>query len=48
MPYKVFICIKYLEDVLKQLQDMGVRDIAVYDPRLAPAASSPAGSRYCL
>ena len=34
MPYKVFICIKYLEDVLKQLQDMGVRDIAVYDPRL--------------
>ncbi len=34
VPYKVFICIKYLEDVLKQLQDMGVRDIAVYDPRL--------------
>ena len=34
VPYKVFICIKYFEDVLAQLQDMGVRDIAIYDPRL--------------
>lgn len=33
-PFKVFICIKYFESVLLQLQDMGIRNIAVYDPGL--------------
>ncbi len=34
-PYKIFICIKYFEEVLAQLKGMGVKDISVYDPRLA-------------
>lgn len=34
VPFKVFICIKYFEDVLTQLKDMEVGDISVYDPRL--------------
>lgn len=33
-PFKVFICIKYFEEVLVQLKEMGVKDISVYDPRL--------------
>lgn len=33
-PFKVFICIKYFEEVLFQLKGMDVQDIAVYDPRL--------------
>ncbi len=33
-PYKVFICIKFFEDVLMQLKELGIRDISVYDPRL--------------
>ncbi|MCM1216983.1 MAG: adenylyltransferase/cytidyltransferase family protein [Lachnospiraceae bacterium] len=33
-PFKVFICIKFFEDVLEQLKDMGIKDISVYDPRL--------------
>ena len=33
-PFKVFICIKFFEDVLSQLKEMGVKDISVYDPRL--------------
>lgn len=33
-PFKVFICIKYFEEVLSQLKEMGVKDISVYDPRL--------------
>lgn len=33
-PFKVFICIKYFEEVLSQLKGMGVKDISVYDPRL--------------
>ena len=34
VPYKVFICIKFFEDVLEQLKSMGVSDISIYDPRL--------------
>lgn len=34
VPFKVFICIKFFEDVLSQLKDMDIRDISVYDPRL--------------
>ena len=34
VPYKVFVCIKYFENVLIQLKDMGVRNISIYDPRL--------------
>lgn len=34
VPYKVFICIKYFEDVLAQLKSMEVRDISIFDPRL--------------
>ena len=34
IPFKVFICIKFFEDVLTQLKSMDVRDISVYDPRL--------------
>lgn len=33
-PFKVFICIKFFEEVLLQLKRMGIRDISVYDPRL--------------
>lgn len=33
-PFKIFICIKFFEDVLVQLKELGVGDIAVYDPRL--------------
>lgn len=33
-PFKVYICIKYFEDVLAQLKGMQVKDISVYDPRL--------------
>lgn len=33
-PFKVFICIKFFEDVLAQLKEMEIRDISVYDPRL--------------
>lgn len=33
-PFKVFICIRYFEEVLSQLKEMGVRDISVYDPGL--------------
>lgn len=32
--YKVFVCIKFFEEVLAQLKAMGVRDISIYDPRL--------------
>ncbi|MCM1047738.1 MAG: adenylyltransferase/cytidyltransferase family protein [Clostridiales bacterium] len=32
--FKVFICIKFFDDVLTQLKEMGIRDISVYDPRL--------------
>ncbi|WP_294214806.1 adenylyltransferase/cytidyltransferase family protein [Pseudobutyrivibrio sp.] len=34
LPYRVFICIKYYEDVLSQLKKMEVRDISIYDPRI--------------
>lgn len=34
VPFKVFICIKFFEDVLTQLKTMDIRDISVYDPRL--------------
>lgn len=33
-PFKVFVCIKYFEEVLKQLKDMGVKEISVYDWRV--------------
>ncbi len=33
-PCKVFICIKFFEDVLSQLKEMNIKDISVYDPRL--------------
>lgn len=33
-PFKVFICIKFFEEVLLQLKGMGIGDISVYDPRL--------------
>lgn len=33
-PFKVFICIKYYEEVLSQLQGMDVKDISIYDPRI--------------
>ena len=32
--YKVLICIKFYEEVLKQLKEMGIKDISVYDPRI--------------
>ncbi len=32
--YKVFICIKFYDDVLDQLKNMSVPNIAVFDPRL--------------
>jgi len=31
-PYKVFLCIKYYDDVLKQLKSYGTKNIAVYKP----------------
>lgn len=31
---KVIICTKYYEDVLVQLQEMGIRDVSVYSPQL--------------
>lgn len=34
VPFKVFICIKFFEDVLSQLKEMDIRNISVYDPRL--------------
>ncbi len=34
VPFKVFICIKFFDDVLLQLKEMGISDISVYDPRL--------------
>ena len=33
-PFKIFICIKFFQDVLLQLKRMTVKDISVYDPRL--------------
>lgn len=33
-PYKVFICIKLYEEVLEQLQNMGIKALAVYEPRV--------------
>ena len=33
-PFKVFICIKFFEDVLEQLKHMGIREMAVYNPAL--------------
>lgn len=33
-PFKVFICIKFFEDVLSQLKEMGVRNISVYNPQI--------------
>jgi len=33
-PFKVFICIKFFEDVLSQLKGMNIKEISVYDPRL--------------
>lgn len=33
-PFKVFICIKFFDDVLAQLKEMDIKDISVYDPRL--------------
>lgn len=34
VPFKVFICIKFFEDVLSQLKSMDIKEISVYDPRL--------------
>ncbi|MCR5670505.1 MAG: adenylyltransferase/cytidyltransferase family protein [Butyrivibrio sp.] len=31
-PFKVFICIKFYEDVLEQLQNMGIKDMSIYNP----------------
>lgn len=33
-PFKVFICIKFFEEVLSQLKEMNIREVSVYDPRL--------------
>ena len=33
-PFKVFICIKFFDAVLEQLKSMGIKNLAVYDPRL--------------
>lgn len=33
-PFKVFVCIKYFEGVLKQLKAMGVKEFSVYDWRV--------------
>lgn len=32
--FKVFVCIKFYEDVLKQLKEMGICNISVFDPRI--------------
>ena len=32
--FKVYICIKFYEDVLRQLKQMGVSNISVFDPRI--------------
>ncbi len=32
VPYKVFICIKKYQEVLEQLIDIGVKEVAVFDP----------------
>lgn len=34
VPYKVFICIKDYQEVLDQLLDMGVKEIAIFNPML--------------
>lgn len=34
VPYKVFICIKFFEEVLEQLKEIGAKDVSVFDPRL--------------
>ena len=34
LPFKVFICIKFFEEVLSQLKKIGIKDISIYDPRL--------------
>lgn len=34
VPYRVFICIKFFEDVLEQLKAMGIRELAIFDPYL--------------
>lgn len=34
VPFKVLICIKAFEDVIAQLDRMGIRDVSVYDPQL--------------
>lgn len=33
--YKVIICIKFYDDVFKQLKNMGVKDISIYETRIA-------------
>ena len=33
-PFRVFICIKFFDAVLEQLKSMGIKNLAVYDPRL--------------
>lgn len=33
-PFKVFICIKFFDDVLVQLKSMGIRNVSVYSPLL--------------
>lgn len=33
-PFKVYICIKFFDDVLLQLKKMDIRNVSVYDPRL--------------
>lgn len=32
--YKVIVCIKMFEDVVKQLEEMGVKNVSVYDSRI--------------
>ena len=33
-PFKVFICIKFFDEVLDQLRKMGIREMSVYNPAL--------------
>lgn len=33
-PFKIFICIKFFENVLFQLKEMGISEISIYDPRI--------------
>lgn len=33
-PFKVFICIKFFDAVLKQLKNMEIKELAIYDPNL--------------